>query len=675
MRRRWGVLNLAQGGVYVAFALYHQDRWLGATAILLVAAVAQWVAGGLLLARGDERGLNPGNWVSLLGVGVVFGLYLQVGVHIAETFTPVGAKTGYALMGAAAAALPWVIFFPIAQLIATWRSRAGLAGGALLLAGILFPPGIHAAALSPESTYPSHDGAPAAQWLRASWLGEDVGPPPDGPGPVVAVVTVVHEGALLESATTSGDSLADVLQRAVPSLPPLQEAGLVLELATAEGPLRLPVIAPRGPIPLRPGRTGLRHDEGIHSTLSTWREPAVAYSRMLEGPSVPGVKLSELDGTETAWVDLDGWMTSDHGTVTLEMTWAEAPALDAEAALEAALAGGRHIAHNQNEAGRYAYVVRGPTGIHGGGYNYPRHAGATWFLARLYVRTQDPEIGAAAERGIAYLIEHSKLTEDGRAHIHDPARKDGKAWVGTTALALLALTEMGVEPEWQDRYARFVASAVDERGSVRGDMTVATGEWPVQDEVTYAQGQGLLGLVAAERAGIDVSDALDRAIAYVDGGYWPIPAANLGTLDEHWMCLASAAVGEQRTEAAGVEVCTAYLRGVAVMAPVPGSGIQPASGPAAGLAEAVVARAELDRRAGVEGPYHQRSLDYGQLLLDTIYQEEDTPLLGRSDNLIGGFRDRPWALDVRVDAVQHIGCALLGVEQLLREEVLPGAMP
>ncbi|MEY3212516.1 MAG: hypothetical protein RIT28_2997, partial [Pseudomonadota bacterium] len=62
-------------------------------------------------------------------------------------------------------------------------------------------------------------------------------------------------------------------------------------------------------------------------------------------------------------------------------------------------------------------------------------------------------------------------------------------------------------------------------------------------------------------------------------------------------------------------------------------------------------------------------------LLGNAYQAADAPFLGRPERLIGGFRDRPWRLMVQVDAVQHVGCALLGVEQLLRGEALPGAMP
>ena len=47
---------------------------------------------------------------------------------------------------------------------------------------------------------------------------------------------------------------------------------------------------------------------------------------------------------------------------------------------EAALDGARMLARNMTE-GRFAYVVEGPSGALGKGYNFPRHAGATWFLA------------------------------------------------------------------------------------------------------------------------------------------------------------------------------------------------------------------------------------------------------------------------------------------------------
>ena len=71
----------------------------------------------------------------------------------------------------------------------------------------------------------------------------------------------------------------------------------------------------------------------------------------------------------------------------------------------------------------------------------------------------------------------------------------------------------------------------------------------------------------------------------------------------------------------------------------------------------------------------ERSLEYGRLLLAQQYRSTDSPMLGNSLRLIGAYRDRPWALKVQVDAVQHVGCALMGVEQLLVGKELPGAMP
>ncbi|MBK6581244.1 MAG: hypothetical protein IPG17_34835 [Sandaracinaceae bacterium] len=157
--------------------------------------------------------------------------------------------------------------------------------------------------------------------------------------------------------------------------------------------------------------------------------------------------------------------------------------------------------------------------------------------------------------GLEYMKRNTRTTQDGRAYVYDPTRNDGKAWVGTTALGLLAFTEAGVEPELQARYAAFIASAVDERGAVRGDMDVATGTWPKQDEVTYAQGQGLLGLAAAERRAPRVKEALDRAAAYVDGDYWTLPAANFkilmstGCVSPPWRCMRCAAWPPERPSA------------------------------------------------------------------------------------------------------------------------------
>ena len=121
-------------------------------------------------------------------------------------------------------------------------------------------------------------------------------------------------------------------------------------------------------------------------------------------------------------------------------------------------------------------------------------------------------------------------------------------------------------------------------------------------------------------------------------------------------------------EPTGADICRAYLAKEAYKTPTRDHRLGPNAGAAGGLAEAVVAGAYID------DTYRADALAYGQWFLQNVYQESDSALLPKPRALLGGFRDNPYRLDVRMDAVQHIGSALLGVEALL-DEVRPGSLP
>jgi hypothetical protein len=675
---RWiGLFNLAQAAVYVVLAGQAGPRWAAAGVALWVAAGMQGVGGVWLLAGRGDRLARTASAVSLVVVALLAGLFLQVAVHITQHFHPTGAAQGWQLMGALLLALPWGAFFPTWQVIAGRPSRREGAGtGVALLAALLVPPVLASVWEGPVQDFSPVPGAEAAAWAFERITGGEPGPPPEAPGPVLLVATVVRDGAVVERQSVDGATLSNALQALTLSAPATGNIGVVLEAATSAGPLWTPPLADRKAILVRPGETGLRGRERVLGAVEVWRPGLVVSRRAAFGLFLPSIALGRLEDISVIeWVRTRGWLASRDGVVSLHHTWSAPPALTADTVRASALAGARHLAGNQSARGKFAYVVRGPSGDFGTGYNYPRHAGTTWYLARVARRTGDPELVAAALRGVGFLKRSTHTVADGRAFVLDPSRRDGRAWVGTTALALLALLELEVEPALQQSYAAFVASAVDDQGLIRGDLDVASERWPEQPAVTYAQGQGLLALAAAARGGLAVDDALDRAIAHAEGRYMPMPAARLVTLDEHWMCLAMIAVHDVRGIAAGKRLCTAYLEKVAANAPVPGSPFPPATGPAGALAEAVVARAELDRREGRSGAYHARAADYGALFLSHQYQPSDAPLLGRPERLVGGFRGRAWSLDVRIDSVQHIGGALLGVEQLLLGKPLPGGMP
>ncbi|MBW2257065.1 MAG: hypothetical protein JRI25_21070, partial [Deltaproteobacteria bacterium] len=662
---RWiGLFNLAQAAVYVVLAGQAGARWVPAGVVLLVAAGMQVIGGGWLLAGRGDRPARTASAVSLVVVALLAGLFLQVAVHIVQHFHPTGAAQGWQLMGALLLALPWAAFFPAWQVLAGRPSgREGAGTGVAMVLALLLPPAFATVQEGPVQEFSPVPGAEAAAWAFERLTGGDPGPPPESPGPVLLVAAVVRDGVVAESQSVDGATLSSALRALTLSAPARGNVGLVLEAATSAGPFWTPPLVGGGTVLVRPGETGLRGPERVLGAVEVWRPRLVVLRQASPGLFLPSIALKRFgDLGATEWVRTRGWLASRDGVVPLHQTWSAPPPLTADSVRAAALAGARHLAGNQSSTGKFAYVVLGPSGEFGRGYNYPRHAGTTWYLARVARRTGDPKLIAAALRGIAFMKRSTHNTADGRGFVLDPTRRDGRAWVGTTALALLTLLEMEVEPALQQSYAAFVASAVDDRGLIRGDLEVASERWPEQPTVAYAQGQGLLALAAAARGGLTVDDALDRAIAHVEGPYMPMPAARLVTLDEHWMCLAMIAVHDVRGTAAGEQLCTAYLEMVAANAPVPGSPLLPATGPAGALAEAVVARAELDRREGRPGPYHARAAAYGTLFLSHQYQPSDAPLLGYPERLVGGFRGRPWSLDVRIDSVQHIGGALLGVE-------------
>ncbi len=665
-------------GVFQAFLLsvgawYLWQRWEPAGILAVLALLAQLGGAGALLAGASAKYTRWAALLSLACAALVVGLHLQVGVHIVQNFG-ISAEKGWALMGVAAGGGAGASLVPVIQLFVLRGSRLSekMGAAAALILPLLIPPLYAVSQLDVEQSWNTAAGEDSLALAYAKWSGEAVKARPGGTH-ALGVLYVLRDGRIVSQTQIDGprsQSLIDALPREAPG----PRDALVFEQVSSLEPLPELAFSGHAPI-LSPGRDGLYGPQGVQGTLLLWRAPSVGRRKMGGELRAPGVS-PELAAGATHQASLDGWMASLDGVSKLDQTWSAPKFLNHQTLSQAAVDGAHMLHRNMKDNGRFAYIVKGPSGDLGRGYNYPRHAGGAWYMARVYRHTGDEQAHAGALAAIAHLASVTKHLPDGRAFVHDPSRRDGKAWVGTTALALLALTELDVEPELQQGYAAFIASSVDERGSVRGDMDLATGTWPAQAQVTYAQGQGLLALAAAERAGLNgVSEPLDRAIAFVEGDYWPLPAANLAMLDEHWMCLAAVTVHEVRGVAAGERVCTAYLADVAWSAPIPGAAQQPSAGPAGGLAEAVIARAELDRRAGREGPYRQRALDYAESLLGNQYQVSDAPLLVKPAALIGGFRDGPWTLDVQVDAVQHIGCALMGAEQLLLDQELPGSMP
>ena len=665
MRRSFSVLNLLQAVIYAGAGSWVADRWMPGGMALYGAAALQLAAA---VAVATQRGPRMVPWLSLaslVAVAALLGLHLQLAVHVLNTFTPIGAQLSYGIFGSLFAALPWLVAIPLTQFLAgtPWKAAAG--GGAIVLLAVGLLP-LTARSTDTSRVYEAVPGEIAARWLYDSWAGTSQGTAPTGPSALL-VASVLEDGQVLESRVSEADSLEAALEELAFDSPFSTDRTLLLEVALSERDPRNHALLPEDRTLVRPGDEGLRLASGaVRGAHAVARSKELGTRRVGEASFLPSTRVS---APPKSVVHFTGWLATADSVVPLSRTWAAAPATTSSNLRTVVVRAAHHLVRNMSEGGRFAYVVEGPSGRHGKGYNYPRHAGGAWYLAHVGRLTKDPDIQAGAHSACEFLATHSETLSDGGAYVLDPRRRDSKAWVGTTALALLALLDEGQHPDLARAYAQHIASSVDAEGVVRGDFDLVNKVWPDQDQVTYAQGQGLLALAAAVEAGIDVGDALDRAAHYVDTDYWPLPAARMAILDEHWMCLAAERVGRVRERASGDAVCRAWVDSRAPI--LADSLLATPTGAAGAVAEAMVAAAQLDLVRGTVGRSFHEALAYADLFLANAYQPEDAPFLEDPHRLVGGFRDRTWQLDVRVDAVQHIGFALLGVQGLLDSPLAP----
>ena len=650
MHRTVSIANLVQAGIYGAAAYWLKERW-GLSSGIAATCCAFQVVGAIAVAAGRPRYARWASIASLVGMAILLGQFIETANHLQEAYGSDARKIGKRSLDTVWLALPWGFFFPIWQAV-----HGGLKNLIVPTVALLFPILFHTGVDEPTFSWPLQpEKEAAAEAAFSLWNGKDA-TLPEGVGPATVLLTSFENGRPGKAVLGNGKNLAQAVSKALERLeaPGSERPALVLDVARTRYPRNAPVPAGDG--------GGLGKKSGV-SPVVAWRPGNMGSLRVAPKWVLPRPKLRGMSPTR-----FDSVLADESGTHAITGAWTSPQEPTPEAILAAALAGGRMLAHHQTDNGAFAYTVRGPSGkVKKKGYNFPRHAGTTWFLTRLALRTGDPEVKRAAELGLLYMENHTTHISGERAYLGDPRRQDGQAWAGTTALAVLAA--VALEHPLAVPWGRFLASSIDEFGQVHGEMNRKTKVFRTQQKNPYGQGQVTLALAALVRAGHDeFRPTLELMAAYMDGDYAPGGVGRLFSLDEHWTCLAALAIQDALGQASGMEVCNGYLAKEKGKVPDETSRLRPTSGAAGGLAEAVVAGAVLD-------PKHKEdAIAYGRWFLQNAYNETDASLLPRPEALIGGFRDSPYKLDVRMDAVQHIGCALLGIEALM-SEIKPGSLP
>lgn len=417
------------------------------------------------------------------------------------------------------------------------------------------------------------------------------------------------------------------------------------------------------------------YDKGI-------RIPSVALSVGVDVPLVLGLLAEQLGTTARDLLD--------HGTVRrirVVRTLPGAPparVVTAETMTEddvrdAAIAAGRYLARGVDAEGRFRYLVDAPTDRTLPGYDWPRHAGATYFLAQITALTHDPDVAYATLRAASYLRDHAMVRCGQHRCIGDQAVVD----VGSTALAVLAFVEVArtqLDPGY--------ALVVPELTAFLREQQRPDGEFmhlydrgagrPIDVQLLYYSGEAALALSRAHRLLGDARDldAARRALAHLVGPAWSFFGSRYYWGEEHWTCQAMDDLWDRLPSPAALDFCLAWQAyGRKLMygpgdTPFDADGaygfgpfVTPRLTPSGSRSEAGLATLEAARRAGRPAaelvPLEQQLRRSLAMLLRHQFHPGPKHLFADPAAVDGALPGSEVDWQLRIDYAQHTGSALV----------------
>ena len=346
---------------------------------------------------------------------------------------------------------------------------------------------------------------------------------------------------------------------------------------------------------------------------------------------------------------------------------------------ESAISAGRYLARGIKADGRFRYFVNAPTNVDLPGYDWPRHAGATYFLAQASFMSHEPELGVAALRG-ARILRDTAVTACGAARC---VGEGDDVEIGSSALTLIAVAEI-VRTELDVSYRTLVADLA----RFLRQMQRADGEFmhvynrtksqPRDVQYLYFSGEAGLALARAHRITGDPLDleAASRALAYLVGPAWHFLGNRYYFGEEHWTCQLMAELWDRAPNASALDFCLRWQAYGRVMQYGPGETAFDADGaygagplvtprltPVASRCEAGVATMEIARRANVPDA-EIRALDLQlRRSLALLVRQQLNPgashLFADPDAVRGAMPGSQVDWQLRIDYAQHAGSAMI----------------
>lgn len=338
----------------------------------------------------------------------------------------------------------------------------------------------------------------------------------------------------------------------------------------------------------------------------------------------------------------------------------------------------RYLARGIEDDGHYRYLVDATTNRTLPGYDWPRHAGTTYFLAQAAAVSHEPAIAMACLRA-ASLMRASAVSACGDAAC---IGKEDRVELGSSALALIAFVEIvrtGLDPTYEPLVrdvARFLRASQRADGEFMHEYDRAAGR-PVDVQYLYYSGEATLALARAYRVTRDAADlaAARRGLAHLVGPAWSFFGDRYYFGEEHWTCQAAADL--PLPDAGAVDFCVRWQRygramqgragdsaydddGAYGVGPV----MTPRLTPVASRCEAGAATLALLRTKGPEATREADALDRQlrrslALLVRRQLAPGPAELFADPDAVYGAMPGSEVDLELRIDYAQHAGSAMV----------------
>jgi hypothetical protein len=353
----------------------------------------------------------------------------------------------------------------------------------------------------------------------------------------------------------------------------------------------------------------------------------------------------------------------------------------------AAVAAGLYLARGVDAQGRFRYLVDAPTNRTLPGYDWPRHAGATYFLAQVAELTGDPGVAWATLRAASWLRDHALVSCGDAKCIGDDPVVD----VGSTALTVLAFVQVA-----RSKVDQGYALLVPELTAFLRAQQRADGEFmheydrgagrAVDVQYPYYSGEAAFALSRAHALlgdGRDL-DAAARALAYLTGPAWSFFGDRYYFAEEHWTCQAMDDLWDRAPSRSALDFClrwhafgrrmqfrsgdTAWdADGAYGVSPL----VTPRLTPVGSRSEAGIATLEAALRAGapraeIDALDAQLRRSLATLLRHQLGAAGTDHLFASPGDVAGAMPGSEVDWQLRIDYAQHTGSALVRWLELKR---------